>query len=155
MKYTSLWPTFILKSNFRWYWLIIRKNGVCTWNCFQYIRQNYWLQNTGHCDLHLFYGQTLGHMAHNLKVLFRTAGLWNIGHHDLIYFEVKLPVFFFIINGKYGVYDKRQNHCIMKYRSLWSTFILPSILGSYWHIIHKYNVYTSSILQDIKQIIGL
>ena len=42
VKYGSLWPTFILRSELGPYWLIIQKYYVYTSNTFQAFRQNHW-----------------------------------------------------------------------------------------------------------------
>ena len=49
MKYRSQWPTFILRSHVRSYWLIMPKYHVHTSNSLQDIRQNQWIVKYGSC----------------------------------------------------------------------------------------------------------
>ena len=122
MKYRSQWPTNILRSDVRSYWLIIPKYDDQPLNSFQDIRQNQW--NLGYSVLQIFWGQTLVILTHNPK------------------YGVHIPN---------SLQDIRQNYWNMKYKSQWPTFILRSNVVSYWLIIPKYDVHTSNSLQDIRQ----
>ena len=72
-----------------------------------------------------------------------------------IYFEVKVWVTLIIwkydTHASNSLWNIRQSHWTMKYRSHRPTFILRSKVRSYWPLIPKYDVHTSNSLQDVMQ----
>ena len=125
MKYWSQWSTFILKSNFRSYWCIIRNNNVHTSNGLPDIRQNHW---------------TMKYRSQWPTFIFRS----NFGSYIRIIPNNN-------VHTSKSPQDIRQNHWIVSYRSQWSIFILRSNIRSYWTIIPNCHVHTSNSLQDIGQ----
>ena len=75
----------------------------------------------------------------DLRVLF-TYGMNRFSHG--IYFR-------YDVHTSNGLQDIRQNHCTMKYRSRWPTFILRSCVRSYWFIIPNDDVHTWNSLKGI------
>ena len=108
MKYRSQWPKFILWSNvgsYQYSWsqsmmfihkIVFKIEGKITgpWN-------------TGHCDLHLFYGQMSDH-TDSQSLILRSNGrsIWHIIRK-------------YDVHTSNCLQDTRQNHWTMKYRSLW------------------------------------
>ena len=96
MKYISQWPTFILRSSTKSYWLIIPRYYVYTSNSLQDIRQNHWTMkyrsqwptfilrsSISHTDL-LAHGIMFTHQITKIKG--KITEPWNIGHSDPLLF---------------------------------------------------------------------
>ena len=114
MKYMAQWPTFILKSSIKSYWLISPSYHVHISNSFNNIRQNHW---------------TMKYRSKWPTFILRSSikSYWLISPRYHAYKSKCLQ-------------DKTQNHWIMKYRSQWPTFILRSRIKSYWLIIPRYYI---------------
>ena len=91
-----------------------------------------------------------------LKILRQITRPWNKGCWPVFILRSKFGSPCLIIR-KYdthpsnNVWDLRQNHWTMKYRSQWHTFILRANFWPYWPIIPKYDVHKLNSLQDITQ----
>ena len=109
IKYRSQWPTFILRSRIKSYWLIIPRYHVNTSNSLQDIRQNHW---------------TMKYRSQWPTFILRSS----IKSYWLIISR-------YHVNTSNSLQDIRQNHWTIKYRSQWPTFILRSSIKSYWLII--------------------
>ena len=125
MKYKSQWPTFILRSSIKSYWLITLKYYVYISNSLQGMRQNH---------------STMKYSSQSPTFILR----WSIKSYWLI-----IPRYYVYISN--SLQDIRQNHWTMKYRSQWPTFILRSSFKSYWLFSQMHHVYTSNSLQGMRQ----
>ena len=128
MKYRSQWPTNILRSNFRSYWLIISKYDVYTSNSLQDIRQNH---------------STMKYRSQWCTFVLRS----NNGLYWLI-----IPKHDVLPSNSFQ--DIRQNHWTMKYRSQWPKFILRSNIRSYWLLIPKNDVIYRTVFKIQGKITG-
>ena len=115
MKYRSQWPTFILRSSTKSYWLIIPRYYVYTSNSLQniHVRQNHW---------------TMKYRSQRPTYILRSIikSYWPISPRYHVYTPNNLQ-------------DIRQNHWTMKYRSQWPTlrwYLSASILNS-WSTIDE------------------
>ena len=101
MKYKSYRPTFILRSNVRWYWHIIPKYDVHTSNSLQDVTQNHWTM------------EYITFMSHWLTLILRS----NVGSYWFI-----LPKY--DVHTSNSLQDIRQNHWNM---SCWPSLHDPQI----------------------------
>ena len=120
MQYRSQWPTFILRSSIKSYWLIIPWYHVNTSNSLKDIRQNHWTMK------------------------YRSQWPTFILTSSIKSYWLIIPRYH--INTSNSLQDIRQNHWTIKYRSQWPTLILRSSIKSYWLIIPRFHVNTSNKL---------
>ena len=125
IKYRSLTYTYLMRSICGSYWSIIPTMMFIHQIILKILSKITRPWNTCHVDLHLLWGQSLGHTV-------------SLSKNVTLIIQIVLR-------------DIRQNHWTMKYRSQWPTFILRSNVRSYWLNIPNYDVHTSNSLQDKQQ----
>ena len=125
IKYRSMTYIYLVRSNYVSHWSIIPTMMVIHQIILKILSKITRPWNIGHVDLHLLWGQSLGHtvsLSENMTLM-----------HQIV------------------LGDIRQSHWTMKYGSHRPTLILRLNVRSYWPLIPKYDVHTSNSLQDIMQ----
>ena len=168
IKYRSLTYIYLMRSISVSHWSIIPTMMFIHQIILKILSKITKPWNTGHVDLYLFSGQSLGHtvslsenmtLIHHhivLEISGKITGPWNIGQSDLHLFLGQMlghtdswsQIVMFIHQTVFKIKGKITGPWNIGHKDL---HLFRSNVWSYWLTIPKYEVHTSYCLQEIRQ----